>query len=77
MFGISCCCSLPSSACATCSSLHPELSESHNYEESHTDNSEEQTHILVSLPMGWICPICNCGISPNVQQCSCQLKVQS
>lgn len=66
MPGISCCCSLPASACATCPNLHPELAE-----------TLDKIALLASQPLGWICPVCGCGLSPHIQQCSCQSTVTS
>jgi hypothetical protein len=63
MAGISCCCSLPPSACKTCTNLHPEL----------LHEKDDRLHSLAYPQTGWICPICNCGVSPDLNQCPCQL----
>ena len=64
MTGVNCCCSLSPSACKTCQSLRPELYE----------NAVDPQR-AINLHVGWICPVCGYGVAPNVQICSCQLKV--
>ena len=79
MSGISCCCSLPPSACKTCIVLHPELHEIDNNLHEIDNNLHEIDNNLPSptyLLIGWVCPVCSCGVAPNISQCSCQVKTQ-
>jgi hypothetical protein len=25
-----------------------------------------------ALPLGWLCPVCKCGVAPDVKRCPCQ-----
>lgn len=24
-------------------------------------------------PLGWVCPVCNCGVAPTVERCPCNV----
>jgi len=62
-----CCCSLPPSACKNCLNYQPDLFNEIN----------KQIYKFVYQQTGWICPVCGCGVAPNITQCSCNLSKSS
>lgn len=39
------------------------------------DSMGEMTVKVDLIKMGWICPICNCGVNPHARRCKCMEKV--